>query len=478
MRFAVTSPSIRFFALGAVVVLALIALALIPPKNTIVLRADGFHPRTLTIAQGETVRFVSERGKYFWPASDFHPSHTLYPAFDPKKPIPPHESWSFTFTEPGVYKFHDHLAAYYFGVIKVLDAEGKVVDRCKEKGGDFECWQNNVFLALSEHGVDAAYDTVSKLYTEEPGFVTSCHSITHNIGLASYQFFLRDTNFIYSPKATACAAGFYHGFMEGYLGALGDAKKAGALCDEIGKRIGKESPDARLQCYHGIGHGAVETAIASSGSLGNAQDFIRSALAICTEASTGVDERYRCASGLYNGIANFYISGLYGFSVEKYDPLRLCAEQPETYKDSCYGNMNSVVLWHAHNDIDAAIKTLNRIPEPQYLTTALSYLVNLSVVNHLADDSVAPLITTCHRLTGDMRSTCLAAVARGLLEHGAPGIEYRKALLFCREPSLTNSEREACRRVVITGAPGWYGPETIAKLCNEATSEERAYCPK
>lgn len=162
-------------ALGAFLLFA-------PAKNTIVLKDDGFHPRTLTIREGETVTFRSERGKYFWPASDFHPTHKLYPAFDAKRAVSPNDSWSFTFDEAGVYKFHDHLAAYFFGVIKVADAEGNVTDDCMAHGGQFECWQNDIFIALAEKGLGAAYDEVARLYAAEPDFASSCHYIAHNIG--------------------------------------------------------------------------------------------------------------------------------------------------------------------------------------------------------------------------------------------------------------------------------------------------------
>jgi plastocyanin len=331
------------FSACAVLLSALFLMTQQP--RTIVLKDDGFHPRVLKVRQGEKVTFKSERNKYYWPASDFHPTHTIFPAFDSKEPVRPDATWSFTFEKPGVYKYHDHLAAYYFGIIRVTDKAGNVPENCLEQGGEFECWQNEIFLTLAEQGVDAAYDTVSKLFNSTPGFAESCHGITHNIGLASYQFFRSDPNFIYSPKAVVCAAGFYHGFMEGYLGSSGDIKDSARLCDEIGKRLGEESPDARLQCYHGVGHGAVETTIADSGSFGTRDEFVAKAIELCEKATEGELERYRCVSGIYNGIANFYINGAYGLSAKSENPLLMCATQKDVYKEACYGNMNSVVLW-------------------------------------------------------------------------------------------------------------------------------------
>ena len=38
--------------------------------DTVVLTDDGFSPKELTINIGDTVTFKSERGKFFWPASN------------------------------------------------------------------------------------------------------------------------------------------------------------------------------------------------------------------------------------------------------------------------------------------------------------------------------------------------------------------------------------------------------------------------
>src|SRR5260221_11032052 len=51
--------------------------------GSVILTDRGFMPSELTISQGSTVVFSSVRQKPFWPASNLHPSHTLYPEFDP-----------------------------------------------------------------------------------------------------------------------------------------------------------------------------------------------------------------------------------------------------------------------------------------------------------------------------------------------------------------------------------------------------------
>ncbi|MBX9765383.1 cupredoxin domain-containing protein [Patescibacteria group bacterium] len=93
------------------------------PEGAVVvtLGKDGFSPDELSIKAGDTVTFKTVTGELFWPASNLHPSHLVYPEFDPTEPIQPNAVWSFTFTKPGEWKYHDHLAPYYTGVITVTE---------------------------------------------------------------------------------------------------------------------------------------------------------------------------------------------------------------------------------------------------------------------------------------------------------------------------------------------------------------------
>lgn len=80
---------------------------------------NSYAPLLLTIKQDETVLFINNASVNRWPASNIHPTHGIYPEFDPQKPISPGESWSFTFNKKGVWRFHDHLAPEVHGAITV-----------------------------------------------------------------------------------------------------------------------------------------------------------------------------------------------------------------------------------------------------------------------------------------------------------------------------------------------------------------------
>ena len=87
------------------------------------LTEEGFVPKEVTVLKGQSVTFKTSRGKIFWPASNLHPTHGIYPEFDPQEPVEPDQSWSFKFDKTGEWQYHDHLAPYYRGTIKVVPSK-------------------------------------------------------------------------------------------------------------------------------------------------------------------------------------------------------------------------------------------------------------------------------------------------------------------------------------------------------------------
>ena len=94
---------------------------------------SGYSPSPLTIKVGDTVVFKNESAQNMWIASAMHPSHMVYSgtslsehcpdeanmSFDACEGTLPGESWSFTFTKAGEWKYHDHLHPILFGTIVV-----------------------------------------------------------------------------------------------------------------------------------------------------------------------------------------------------------------------------------------------------------------------------------------------------------------------------------------------------------------------
>lgn len=105
-----------FFARSRVT-LRLLAL---PREATVVhMVAGGFEPREVTIWKSSTICFRNEDTEARWPASAIHPTHGIYPEFDPKLPVRSGEDWCFTFDLAGIWRYHDHLFPDITGAVHV-----------------------------------------------------------------------------------------------------------------------------------------------------------------------------------------------------------------------------------------------------------------------------------------------------------------------------------------------------------------------
>ncbi|MDX1535371.1 MAG: cupredoxin domain-containing protein [Candidatus Spechtbacterales bacterium] len=80
---------------------------------------SGYSPSSITVPEGATVVFVNNSSGVMWPASNPHPVHTDYSAFDSRGTIEEGGTYEFTFTEDGEYEYHDHRSPNYGGTIIV-----------------------------------------------------------------------------------------------------------------------------------------------------------------------------------------------------------------------------------------------------------------------------------------------------------------------------------------------------------------------
>ncbi|MBI2013347.1 MAG: hypothetical protein HYS87_00725 [Candidatus Colwellbacteria bacterium] len=443
-------------------------------ERVIEFREDGFSPNELMIKLGESVTFVGKIDRAFWPASDMHPTHLKYPEFDPKEPLPPFGSWSFKFTQAGDWALHDHLAPYFTGVIHVkAESESSKSDPCAENSNSLDCSEKLILSTIRAKGLEPAFDLLARIYDQNPEFPGSCHTVTHNMGIVAYKNFLKDKDAVITPKTAFCASGFYHGFMEALLTANRDPIAAKEFCAYIDERLSVSAPDAALQCYHGIGHGAMDIAILSAVDKSE-ESLIEPALRLCEKTSDSEEQLYRCSSGIFNGIANFYITGEHGLSANKKNPAWVCDKQPDTYKESCYGNMNSVMLWAAGNEFSDAIKFVENIKNDLYAIPSARYLAGLAALKF--SNNYDQAITACRATQERLYKSCIEGFAHGFLEHGTPGLEYKDAFSFCKAELMSLNEREVCFKYVLSNIHGWYAAEKAKNICESTEVNYKHYC--
>lgn len=83
------------------------------------MKEDSFEPETLTIEKCTKVVFENQDNVSRWPASNLHPTHGIYPEFDPLQPVEAGKGWSFVFDKVGNWRYHDHLSPSMRGTILV-----------------------------------------------------------------------------------------------------------------------------------------------------------------------------------------------------------------------------------------------------------------------------------------------------------------------------------------------------------------------
>ncbi len=91
------------------------------PMETIRYTNEGYVPANITIKAGTMVMFVNESDQDMWAASNGHPAHTDLPTFDQFEFSPKGSQYAYVFDQVGAWKYHDHIAPAYGGVITVVE---------------------------------------------------------------------------------------------------------------------------------------------------------------------------------------------------------------------------------------------------------------------------------------------------------------------------------------------------------------------
>lgn len=455
---------------------------------TVVLHEDGFFPEELTIQRGDTVIFKTERDKEFWPASDLHPTHGIYPEFDPKEPIPPGQSWSFRFNKAGAWSYHDHLNSLHTGVVVVEDASWKIgySGQDAECSNESACWQEEIKKALDIGGLAAAFDVLADFYSASPAFAADCHGFTHELGKAAYEKFSHGDELDITPKTSYCGYGFYHGFMETLLQTSGDVDEARRFCAYVDEKLSRERSGAATACYHGMGHGVVDGS--DPRAWGDAQKMIESGMNMCKRVAETEFQEYLCATGIFNSIEVLARDPKYKITELLGDPFQLCHTQPALYREPCYTNMIPAVLSLAGGDFIKAAQYIEEqiqyADEPTIDGFTNREMVVLSLFHEFmrgnidTPDYAARGVALCRSLLEHSRLPCVEGITDGHMKYGKPGYEYEQVFVFCSYEELRPDEKDICYKHILTRLPIWYGKEGQVRICKNENIPEayKAYC--
>ena len=106
-----------------------------PTFKVVTLTDNGFSPTSITIARGETIRFVNDSSRNMWVGADEHPTHTEYDgtstrehcangmntgaSFDQCTAVAKGAFWDYTFEKSGTFGYHNHVGASNTGTVVV-----------------------------------------------------------------------------------------------------------------------------------------------------------------------------------------------------------------------------------------------------------------------------------------------------------------------------------------------------------------------
>lgn len=357
---------------------------------------DGFLPTETVVDESSSVIFINKDTKARWPASNVHPTHDIYPDFDPKQPIKPGESWAFKPTKTGSFKYHDHLLPHLRGNLTINPEADSSVKKTQPESKSSKSdsnlfakvysWFSNIpsqfkslfvsgkkenktsksqfnivgftkaapqkqFDLLTQtakaEGSKKIWGYVKQAFTGQSGSSGNIHDLAHLTGKLIFE---NDGFSGLGVCSADFAFGCYHGFLDTAF-----AKDLTHLADaeEACLKLGPPNSGPVASCIHGIGHGVASF---------HATDGIKPALFTCRKLESG--STY-CFDGVF---MEFFRSAPDSF-FKADDPYYPCNSLEKdfgyTYSLACGRNQPSLLMGRFKYSFDDVVSIcLNSASKP------------------------------------------------------------------------------------------------------------------
>jgi plastocyanin len=451
-------------------------------KNQVVhINRSSFEPSQLTITPGTTVTFENVDSVDHWPASNLHPTHEVYPEFDPQKPIIPGDSWSFTFNDNGEWFFHDHLfpemggkvivegeqsssstqgfitrIKYFLSSITskikrltlkpILDSEPHASPAATTKSrtiddsiseGNQEIFNNEekLYSYIKKFGPKKTTQHLHELSLQ----YGDCHQPAHRAGNFAYEIYKEKA---FQQCSVECHSGCYHGATEAYFKENGTnnlTEKISTICNS------ELNPFFSHQCVHGVGHGLMAWSNYDLHQALNSCDQLKSGQNSCWTgvfmenivagvASPIPTKQNQISVGLIPGHSTKYLNE---------DPHYPCNAIDEKYKNECYFLQTSRMMQLFPSNFQKISDACLKSPERYQATCFLS--MGRDIGGLFAEDMSA-IISACHKAPkGIFRTNCLKAAAQNFFWDPTG---QDNAIGFCKQLN-EREEKEACYKAII-----------------------------
>ncbi len=416
-------------------------------SSTVFITEQGFEPNRVTVPVGSEIVWRNTGQNLHWPASDFHPTHTVYPEdggclgskFDACRGLETGETYSFVFDKAGKWPVHDHLYPGLTMVVEAVDEAGQQSDILQKIKGFFIKQETSAVKFPSAEDFKAvSYEEQIKLIRElslddsskawillKAGYlvngqvVGNPHELAHIIGNNGYKKLGLDA--VKICDATF-AFGCFHGVTEQLL-----QEKGAAVIPEVEKKCLEFFPPQQTQnytgCIHGMGHGLL--------ALENLD--LHRALADCDALSQQF--RYYCYDGVF--MENAFISKI---EVDETDPWNFCADFPEQYHLNCARyqaqRFRQYFGWQP-----AQISKYCLMTNAEIFRKVCSESIGYQIAQNSQGDA-AKIKEQCAAITDQKaKSHCVSGAAREVIFQGYADWEETSASLCSILPA---SEKAAC----------------------------------
>ncbi len=434
-----------FLFLGSFFVFILPAPVQAHSQVTVIeMTARGFEPQEVTVDKNASVIFVNSDKEARWPASNTHPTHEIYPEFDPRRTIAPGESWAFK-PKVGEWKFHDHMYPHYRGLLTVVKEEGS--ESPAEKKSFIDAVRNvfnsllskikNIFSSLDKpteqkqvelpnredfkklssdeqtkelkdiargNGAIASWQFVNEVFKGSAGSSGNIHDLAHLAGIMLYE----EKGFAGIADCTAqFAFGCYHGFLDSAfkknLDSLLDAEQA---CLKLDQNVGTTVAGPAASCIHGIGHGIASFYLTED---------LKGALTACRKLTVGAEY---CFDGVFMEFVRSAPDSFY----KKDDPTYPCdmleKEFGYTYSFSC-GRNQPALLMSRFSIGFADVVNICRLSDSKPFQEACFDALGFALA---ATGDVQQITAGCQKIgKEELIAKCLQAAAGELVFQEVPG---------------------------------------------------------
>ena len=378
-------------------------------RQIVAITDNGFSPREISVPLNSEVIFINNASDSIWIASDNHPTHELYPAFDTRSPILPGKTWSFFPQKAGVWSYHNHLNPKQTGVLEVI---GNIKETTMNISPQ-EAIRQNVDTWIKENGAVYAWKRLVETY--ESNTSLGLHDIAHFVGTVLY----KEKNLKGLDSCTTTFAfGCYHGLLEEFI-----TKEGVDSLQKVVTECKKYPHGIEITCYHGIGHGA----------LTYYKYNLSDALSLC-DSLLDSDNQIFCHKGVFmeNAVAM-------SLNPPSFDPQWPCNTVDDSYKLPCYDYQMILLSPLYKNDIRQMAKACNKTENQTYIDRCITGIGFQIAQRSLGNTDNA--IASCKQIANADDVTCLIAAAEEYVFQKQP---YANAEYICK--SVPESYLSDCQR--------------------------------